>query len=157
MNKTLTHAKSLRTNMTPAERLLWYHLRNRRFLGVKFRRQVPVGPYIADFLCHTPALVVELDGGQHVEQQSYDAQRTRYLEAQGYRVLRYWNNAVMGDVEGVMESVRLQVLALTPSPSPRGRGELPSPPAPLPEGEGSWGEKKPLSHWERGWGEGIPR
>ena len=136
MNKTLTHAKSLRTNMTPAERLLWYHLRNRRFLGVKFRRQVPVGPYIADFLCHTPALVVELDGGQHVEQQSYDAQRTRYLEAQGYRVLRYWNNAVMGDVEGVMESVRLQVLALTPSPSPRGRGELGRKKAPLPLGEG---------------------
>ena len=99
-------------------------------MGAKFRRQVPVGPYVADFLCVNASLVIEADGGQHAEHAAQDAERTRYLEAKGYRVLRFWNNDVMGNIEGVMQAI---AMALTPGPSPGGRGERKSP---SPKGEG---------------------
>ena len=103
---------------------MWYYLRARRFEKRKFRRQVPMGPYIVDFLCEAARLIVEVDGGQHDEQWRYDAQRTACLRANGYEVIRFWNNDVMYNLDGVMEKLS-DVLAkrtLSPSPSPKGEG-----------------------------------
>lgn len=96
-------ARHLRRNMTDAEREIWHHLRNRAFLGHKFRRQYPVGPYIVDFACPARGLVVELDGGQH--DAAVDAARTRYLERCGYRVLRFWNNDVFEQQVAVLAAI----------------------------------------------------
>src|SRR5207249_1546069 len=85
-------AKQLRSRMSDAERKLWYHLRGRRFENWKFRRQVPLGSYVVDFLCEKARLVVEVDGGQHAERVKQDAVRTKWLEAHGYAVIRFWNN-----------------------------------------------------------------
>lgn len=97
-------ARKLRKEMTPAERLLWSRLRDRRLAGLKFRRQVPVGPYIVDFLCAEARVIVEIDGGQHnlPDARAQDQERTRFLEAKGYKVLRFWNNEVLGNLEGVL-------------------------------------------------------
>ena len=101
----LDRAKALRRDMTDAERRLWYHLRKRRLGGVKFKRQCLIGPYIVDFVAHDAGLVIEVDGGQHVEHQAYDAERTRYLERQGYRVLRFWNDECLKQTQGVLDQV----------------------------------------------------
>ena len=114
MHKTKPHiqqyACDLRKEATDAEQWLWQHLRSRRLLGFKFRRQVPIGDYIIDFLCKEQKLVVELDGSQHQEQVEYDQRRSEYLEQQGYRVVRYWNHDVLQQGEVVMEDIvrRLQ-------------------------------------------------
>lgn len=89
--------------MTDAERRLWYALRNRRFEGWKFRRQVSLGPYVVDFLCHSARLIVEVDGGQHSAE--VDARRTAFLASQGYRVIRFWNNEVLVNVDGVLQAL----------------------------------------------------
>ncbi len=91
--------------MTPAETLLWERLRNRRLHGLKFRRQHPLGPFIADFYCAAARLVVEVDGGIHLEQQEQDAQRDAVLRAQGYRTLRVTNQAVLDDIEQVLHTI----------------------------------------------------
>ena len=109
-------ARRLRRTMTDAERRLWQHLRDRRMAGCKFRRQVPVGPYIVDFVCPEAALVVEVDGGQHAD-ASADAVRTRRLRALGYRVLRFWNNDVLIDAEAVLGAI-LRTLGNRPHPTP---------------------------------------
>jgi very-short-patch-repair endonuclease len=83
--------------MTDAERLLWSVLRNRRFAHFKFRRQVPIGSFIVDFVCFDRRLILELDGGQHKRQTQYDAERARWLEEQGYRVVRIWNHEFFQD------------------------------------------------------------
>ena len=124
---SLAHAKKLRSVMTDAERRLWYHLRAHRFDGKKIKRQVPIGPYIVDFACLGQKLIIEVDGGQHSESQS-DVVRDAYLEREGFRVLRFWNNDVLRNTNGVLEVI-LSELA-TPSP-----GSLRSPPSPL-RGEG---------------------
>jgi|SRR5579875_962416 very-short-patch-repair endonuclease len=100
-------ARSLRASATVAEGRLWQHLRNRRLKGAKFRRQYPVGRYIVDFFCVEARLVVELDGGGHdsEEQRRSDAVRDRYLANRGYRVLRFWNNEVVDNVDGVLERI----------------------------------------------------
>jgi len=117
----LEHAKGLRSNQTEAEQRLWYHLRAHRFLGLKFKRQKPLGRYIVDFVCLEHRLVIELDGGQHSEQTEYDQRRDEWLRSHGYSVLRFWNNDVMQQLEGVLEQIRI---ALSPGPSPTsGRGE----------------------------------
>ena len=90
----LAFARKLRREMTDEERVLWSYLRNRQFLGLKFRRQVPVGPYVADFLCESAKLVVELDGWQHGEREAYDVRRTDDLKTQGYHVVRYDNSEI---------------------------------------------------------------
>ena len=100
-------AKHLRKNSTDAEKFLWTHIRNRQLEGWKFRRQTPVGKYIVDFACAELRLVVEIDGGQHSEQVLYDLGRTRYLQSKGYKVVRFWNNEVLGNIEGVLESLTL--------------------------------------------------
>ena len=112
------HARELRRESTDAEHWLWQRLRDRRLLGLKFRRQVPIGPYIADFVCKERSLVIEIDGSQHLEQEGYDRRRTAFLEQQGYGVVRYWNNEVLGQGEAVLESL-IQVL----EEAKTGRGE----------------------------------
>jgi len=97
-------ARQLRKELTPAERKLWAALRGDQS-GVSFRRQHAIGPYIADFCCIKKKLIIEVDGGQHLEQAGYDNARTAFLEAQGYRVLRFWNNQVEDDLNGVIRSI----------------------------------------------------
>jgi len=91
--------------MTPAERALWGGLRKRQLAGCLFRRQYPLGRYIVDFVCLEKRLVVEVDGGQHTEQAEADRERTAWLEAQGYRVVRFWNTDVLGAVAAVVEAI----------------------------------------------------
>ena len=100
-----TKARELRNNSTDAERRLWQKLKRRQIAGVKFRRQQPIGPYIVDFVCFERRVAVEVDGGQHSEQLHQDEQRTHWLEAQGYRVLRFWNNDVLANTEDVAQAV----------------------------------------------------
>ncbi|WP_235973746.1 endonuclease domain-containing protein [Parasphingopyxis marina] len=88
-NRPTRRAQHLRNNATDAEQLLWRHLRRRQLEGFKFSRQMPVGPYVCDFLCREAKLAIELDGSQHHDRQAHDAGRTRYIERQGYRVLRF--------------------------------------------------------------------
>jgi very-short-patch-repair endonuclease len=104
-------ARRLRRNATDAERMMWRLLRDRRLSGIKFRRQVPVGPYIADFASIRHRIIVELDGGQHAD-SFHDAGRDAFLAAEGWRVLRFWNNDVMTNRVGVLESIE-QAVALT--------------------------------------------
>ena len=97
-------AGKLRKASTPAEQRLWSKIRNDQ-LGVTFRRQHAVGNYIPDFCCPKAKLIIELDGGQHVEQEEYDEERTKYLESLGYRVIRFWNNDVMKDMDSVILAI----------------------------------------------------
>ena len=103
--------------MTDAERKLWFAVRAGRLDG-KFRRQVPIGRYIVDFLCPAARLVVELDGGQHNEQQAYDAGRTAFLQSQGYRVMRFWNNDVLTNFDGVVSLIWAVLSRNHPLPNP---------------------------------------
>lgn len=97
----------MRREPTPAEARLWSRLKNRQFDGLKFRRQVPIGPYIADFLCKEFKLVVEVDGGQHSQSVTYDKRRDEWLNVHGWRILRLWNNHVLEDVESALEHIRI--------------------------------------------------
>jgi very-short-patch-repair endonuclease len=119
-------ARSLRRNMTDAERRLWAELRAHRFEDAGFRRQVPLGAYVADFVCHRAKLIIELDGGQHgaAAQAAHDARRTAWLEGQGFRVLRFWNTDVLTNLEGVLTCIAAELAAVpTSQPSPvRGEG-----------------------------------
>ncbi len=125
-------ARDLRKDLTKAEQALWKHLRMRQLGGYKFRRQKPIGAYILDFVSFEKRLIIEVDGGQHSQQVDYDAERTTWLEAQGYRVLRFWNNQVLEEVEGVkavilkvLESERIPPTLILPH---KGGGEaVPSP------------------------------
>ena len=110
MKRLTPVARILRRDRTEAEARLWRYLRNRQMEGAKFRFQAPVGPYVADFLCVEARLIVELDGGQHGVQVEKDAVRTKALEAAGYTVIRFWNNEVLANTEGVLETIRLAVL-----------------------------------------------
>ena len=109
-------ARSLRRRMTDAEARLWFHLRNRSFAGCKFRRQHPIGPYVVDFVCLEARLVVELDGGHHANKSS-DAIRTAFLETQGYRVLRFWNNDVLTQTEAVLAAIHPEFAPGRPTPA----------------------------------------
>ena len=96
-------ARRLRRDMTEAEHRLWSRLRNRQLENTKFVKQFPVGPYVADFAARGLRLVIELDGGQHSE--SKDAQRSKVIQAHGYRVIRFWNNDVMENIDSVLETI----------------------------------------------------
>jgi len=115
-------ARDLRNNATDAERTLWNALSNRKVEGVRFNRQVCVGPYVCDFVARTARLIVEVDGGQHATNGG-DAARTAWLEKQGYHVLRFWNHDVLADVEGVAVKIA-EVLAALPRPLPQAGGEI---------------------------------
>ena len=107
--KILHQAGVLRKETTPAEKKLWATLRLLREDGIRFRRQHAIGTFIADFCSPHGKLIIELDGSQHLEQHEYDTERTKYLEAQGYRVLRFWNSQVMNDIEGVIRAIILAI------------------------------------------------
>jgi adenine-specific DNA-methyltransferase len=100
-------ARNLRKSQTDAEQRLWAAVRNRQIAGMKFRRQVAIGPHIADFVSFEVRLIVEVDGGQHADSTA-DAKRTAYLEAHGFRVIRFWNNEVLQNLEGVLQSIAMQ-------------------------------------------------
>jgi len=106
----LRRARQLRKNLTDTERFVWGKLRGRRFAGFKFRRQMPIGRYVVDFVCLARRLIVELDGGQHLEQAEHDAARTSWLESEGFEVLRFWDQKALQDWEVVEEVIwaRLQ-------------------------------------------------
>jgi very-short-patch-repair endonuclease len=113
-----TSAKRLRINQTDAEQKIWMRLRSRQIKGLKFRRQYVIGPYIVDFCCLEEKIVVEIDGGQHAEQEEIDQQRTNYLSKRGYRVLRYWNHDVLNSTDVVLEHILDSIERLHPHPSP---------------------------------------
>ena len=98
-------ARELRKNPTEAEQRLWQQLKRRQIASVKFRRQQPIRPFIVDFVCFERRVIVEVDGGQHAKQVPYDEKRTCWLEAQGYRVLRFWNNEVLANTEAVAQAI----------------------------------------------------
>ena len=115
-------AKQLRRNMTDAEKLLWYRLRGHRLNGMKFKRQQPLGNYIVDFVCFEAKVVVEVDGGQHLDSKQ-DRQRDAWLRSQGFEVLRFWNNEVLEQADAVLERI---CQSFSPSPPPlsrEGRGD----------------------------------
>jgi very-short-patch-repair endonuclease len=107
---TTKTARKLRRDQTNPERLLWRHLRGRRFRGIKFRGQVPIAGYVADLVCERARLIIEIDGGQH-SGNTNDAERTAHLEAAGYAILRFWNNDVITNTNSVLEQVE-EMLAL---------------------------------------------
>jgi very-short-patch-repair endonuclease len=98
-------AKTLRKRSTDTERLLWRYLRIKQIEGLKFRRQEPIGNYIADFVCFESKVVVEVDGGQHTASEK-DTERDAWLQSQGFKVLRFWNHDVLTNIKGVLEVIR---------------------------------------------------
>jgi very-short-patch-repair endonuclease len=108
-------ARELRQGQTDAETLLWNRLRNRQLSGLKFRRQRPIGNSFADFACVEIGLVVELDGGQHVEKATYDADREEKMKRAGFQTLRFWNHEVLNETDAVMEKIRQGAETLTPT------------------------------------------
>jgi very-short-patch-repair endonuclease len=114
--KLTKFARKLREDSTEAERLFWSRVRSHRLLQLKFKRQQPIGNYIVDFICAERSLIVELDGGQHASSES-DKARDAWLKEQGFRVLRFWNNEVLTNTDGVMETVA-KYLSPSPQPSP---------------------------------------
>ena len=105
MSEHIEFARHLRRSQTSAEDIFWSEVRNRRFLKLKFRRQVPISKYFADFVCESEKLVVELDDVSHADRIEYDLERTTILEDHGYRVIRFSNTEVYEDIDGVMESL----------------------------------------------------
>ena len=112
-------AKTLRKNQTEAEKKLWFYLRDRRFLGLKFRRQHIVDPYIADFCCIDMRLIIELDGSQHFLNDKQDNKRTQYLNQKGYRVLRFWDHDVLKDENAVLNAIKNYLNDPHPGPLPK--------------------------------------
>ena len=109
-DRTIRLARRLRGNQTDAETVLWNRIRNRQIDGHKFVRQVPIASYICDFVCREKLMVIEVDGGQHAESAA-DAVRDGYLIAEGYRVLRFWNNDVLGNLEGVLTVIQSELIS----------------------------------------------
>ena len=122
MKSELQHiAKILRKRPTDAEKLMWRHLRGKQLEGFKFRRQEPIGNYVADFVCYEKRIIVEVDGSQHCSEK--DHERDRWFEGQGFKVIRFWNSEVLKNTEGVWEVIRKTMLVSpSPNPSHQGRG-----------------------------------
>jgi len=121
-------AKKLRQTSTDAERRLWKYIKAKKLAGLKFRRQVPIGDYIVDFVCFEKKIIIEIDGGQHSEEVNKinDNNRTAWLEGRGFKVLRFWNNEVLKNTDGVWEVIQRNCEYPSPQPSPaRGEGERP--------------------------------
>ena len=144
MASVVRKARRLRHDQTDAERLLWFRLRDRRLSGLKFKRQVPIHHYVVDFCCSEARLIVELDGGQHAAQQDADITRTKKLEEMGYLILRFWNNDVLSNIDGVLQTILSTAKQHSPEPPH---------PGPLPHGErekrGCREPESSLSHGER--------
>jgi very-short-patch-repair endonuclease len=123
MTKHFTNiARKLRKQATKTETLLWRKLKMRQIQGFKFRRQQPIGPYIVDFVTFEKKLVIELDGGQHAMEREKDEERDAWLKDQGYEVLRFWDNQVFENLDGVLEVIKNKLLSPSPNPSHKGRG-----------------------------------
>ena len=105
-------ARQLRANQTDAERRLWSRLRNKQLEGARFRRQVPIGKYVVDFYCHAARLIIEIDGGQHSDRQAQDAARTQDIERLGFLVVRFWNNDITENIDGVLERIRAYLIKI---------------------------------------------
>jgi very-short-patch-repair endonuclease len=101
----MNRAAELRKEPTPAESILWAYLRKNQLNGVRFRRQHAIGPYITDFCSPRSKIIIELDGSQHLDNEEYDKSRTRYFYEKGYKVLRFWNNEVANDLNGVIQAI----------------------------------------------------
>jgi len=112
-HETLFKSRALRKNPTEAEQLLWEKLRGRRLQNLRFRRQHPFPPYIVDFYCAERSLIIELDGGQHLDNLEYDDERSRHLNSLGKKVLRFWNNEVLDNIDSVIEII-IQHLKISP-------------------------------------------
>jgi len=126
-------SRQLRKDLTEAERALWARLRGYQVSGLKFRRQQPIGPYIVDFVCFEKKIVIEVDGGQHGEEsvRQRDDERTAWLHGEGFRVLRFWNNEALANLEGLLEVIRQMMGDNCPSPkSSPTRGEDINAPSP---------------------------
>jgi very-short-patch-repair endonuclease len=123
MTSRVNIARKLRRNQTDAERKLWFCLKDRRLDNLKFRRQAPVDRYVADFLCADAHLIVELDGGQHDPNSENERARTHQLEAMGYFVLRFWNDDVLNNIDGVLERIIETARPIAPHPNPLPNGE----------------------------------
>ncbi len=115
--KKVAAARRLRRNSTDAERALWRWLRDRRFEGYKFRRQIPFDPYVVDFVCDDAKLVIEVDGGQHDWNRAKDEIRTRFIESLGFRVIRFWNNDVLSNMDGVLQQILIELKQRWTKPS----------------------------------------
>jgi very-short-patch-repair endonuclease len=125
---TLQRSRELRRDATDAETKLWYALRARAFGDFKFRRQYPIGKFIADFCCVSKKLIVELDGSQHAEQQGHDQERTSWFEKHGYRVIRFWNFEVAESLADVLDRIEAALDGATaPSPADALRSSATSP------------------------------
>ncbi len=130
-------ARNLRRSSTEAEKRVWAHVRNRQLYGLKFKRQAPVCGFIADFLCESAKLIVEVDGGQHALNAEQDLDRTKVLESAGFHVVRFWNNDVMSNIEGVLSEIAKTAGVAPPHPNPLPPGEgVASSPLPAGEGQG---------------------
>ena len=118
IQKSENFGRELRRQGTPAERILWQKLRNMQLAGVKFRRQQPLGKYIVDFISFDKKIIIEIDGGQHNEDiiASQDEIRTEFLNGQGFRVIRFWNNEVLNNLEGVLFKILTILDGNSPSP-----------------------------------------
>jgi very-short-patch-repair endonuclease len=119
-------ARTLRQNTTEAEKRVWQILRSQQMNGYKFRRQVPIGRYIADFVCHEARLILEIDGGQHDRSSPQEAERSRFLQNEGYRILRFWNNEVLANLDGIHATIAAELGRITPTQTlpPQGGGLL---------------------------------
>ena len=117
-----TKARTLRLNPTEAEVRLWRAISGRKVAGIRFNRQVPIGPFICDFVSRSARLIIEVDGGQHAVDVDKDTSRTRFLELEGYRVIRFWNTDVLENLAGVIAEIE-RVLAALPSPTPSRKRE----------------------------------
>ena len=117
-NTLISRAKNLRKNQTNAEKRIWHYLRDRRLCGYKFKRQVPIDNYIVDFVCIEKKLIIELDGGQHLEAIEYDNKRTSILNLLGFHVLRYWNNDVLCRINEVLQDIEQYLNLPHPNPLP---------------------------------------
>ena len=130
-------ARRLRRDATPAERSLWLRLRHSRESGMRFTRQLPVGPYVIDLACRKAKLAIELDGGQHADRVAHDRVRSAFLEAQGWRVLRFWNTVALEDPDGLADTILAVVrgeltVGEVQGPHPGVRTADPTPPLPSP-------------------------
>ena len=128
--RSLTYARQMRHEPTDAERKFWFAVRAHRFSGYKFKRQYPIGPYIADFVCLERRLVIELDGGQHAQRSDYDAERTAYLQTRGFCVLRYWNDEFLRNPDCILDDVWRVLKAPSPARFARDCRALAHPPPP---------------------------
>ena len=121
MKRNLTPiARKLRNNLTEVEKQLWRYLRNKQLAGLKFRRQQPIGPYIVDFINFEKRLIIEVDGGQHAKSIQKDSERDAWFQEQNFKVLRFWDNEVLENMEGVLESIKEKCSPPSPTPPTRG-------------------------------------